>query len=188
MTRPAAILFDSQLGIVTLSAGDGPELELTVPALFGAIEGAEPKGEFVVVRTEGGRVSFHADTGKMHWHSMKKALRAHCLLPAFARRVDLHITSHQGGAHSGWITLDKQTLHRISSDDEPEAPRRLGALLAEYLSSAPEAALRSDHVVLASLALLDRRLDLAIAEQNPHRFDAALWRRFHELRGSEGSA
>ena len=149
-----AIVIDEEKRLVIVSLTPSEDLELRVPPMFGAIKGAELRGAFVLVRTAGGRISFHTDPwhvndvgsheahpvrGKMHWHSMKKALRTHCLIPEFSRRVDLHITHYRfknGGSSSrsskGWITLDQEILYRCSSDVDGAhgEPYELGAALA----------------------------------------------------------
>jgi hypothetical protein len=207
-----AIVIDEEKRLVIVPLTSSEDLELRVPPLFGAIESAELRGAFVLVRTAGGHVSFHADNpshvnnavwreahpvrGKMHWHSMKKALRTHCLIPEFSRRVDLHITHYRfksGGNSSrssrGWITLDRETLYRCPSgvDDAHGKPYQLGAALAEYLFLAPETAVVSNNLVVASLALLDRRYpDVLFNEVPIDRFSDALWCAFHRLRSSLG--
>ncbi len=178
--------------------------------MFGEIESAELRGDFILVRTAGGRVSFHAKErphvsnatwrdehrvrGKMHWHSMKKALRQHCLVDAIRRRVGLHLTNYRfkSGARSsssskGWITVDGEIVYRCSSGaiGEGGKPHDLGGALAEYLFMRPEEAVASCSVLLASLALLDRRFpDRLFDELEADLFDEPVWRRFYELRSS----
>ena len=94
--------------VIEVMAEGGSPLKLKVPSLLGQINSAELRGEFVLVRTAGGRISYHAATpkhvnnitwrrehslrGKMHWHSMLKVLRTHCLLADVAPRISFHIT------------------------------------------------------------------------------------------------
>lgn len=173
---------------------------LRVPVVFGVIRGSELKKDFIVVQTDGGRLSFHADgaedddkvvRAKMHWHSMKKALGNLCFLPRLASRVDLHVTQHRAGGSrstsSGWVTVDKQTLARFAVPPvKAEEPYSLGRAVAEYLYASPEASLSSDHLVHASLAVVDRRLtDARIRQLDRDRFDSPLWLRFLELRLEE---
>lgn len=206
------IVIDEERRLVVVSLASSEKLSLSVPPLFGCIEGAELRGDFVLVRTAGGRVSFHANNplhvsnatwreahpvrGRMHWHSMKKTLRTHCLIEEVSRRVDFHVTNYRfrGGARSsssssGWITLDREIVYRCSSgagDDRGE-PHELGAALAEYLSLAPQTAVASSKLVVAALALVDRRYpDALFNDIRVDRFDSALWRRFHRVRSSLG--
>ncbi len=185
--------------------GEGESrLEMRVPTLLGAIHSAEQRGAFVVVTTDGGRVSFHADTprrvsdltwrqrhplaGKLHWHSIRKALRRHCLLPGLEGRVEFLITHSRfsSGARSssgagGAVRVDGQTVLQCSPDGLPA--HELGAALAEYLYLQPEQALRSANVIVASLALLDRRLPAAALEERGRAaFAHPLWTACHDLR------
>ena len=115
--------------LVTMTTSQKPggvrHLEMKVPALFGDIEGVDLRGDFVVVRTANGRVSFHADT-----------------------------------------------------------PRRVSDVT--WRANHPLAGkIRSDNVIVASVALVDRRLsDLVFGRIDPCHFDHSLWKALYHLRSS----
>ena len=193
---------------IVVTIDGAPPLELKVPPLLGQVHSAELRGRFVLVRTARGRVSYHVDTpkhvknrtwrlehslrGRMHWHSMLKILRIHCLLDDVVPRVDFHITHHRyssgarsPSASSSRITLDKEIIcaSSMSTSEETISPHELGAAVAEYLFLPPELAIASSNVLVASIALLDRRLDDSLLRRiDRRRFDHPLWRRFFELR------
>jgi hypothetical protein len=208
--RPTEIVIDHPARVVSLEVEGAGALELHVPALFGEILHAERRGAFVLVKTAGGRVSFHAGAprrvadaawrlehplaGKLHWHSLRKALKTHCLLPALADRVEFFITHHAfktGGSSSsggaGRITVDGAIVCRFAA--EPPAggfrPAELGGALATYLTLDVRDALASPSVLVASVALLDRRLTRErFGGVEEGRFEHPLWASFHALRAS----
>jgi hypothetical protein len=200
---------DHDARLVSVLYERAPRLDMRVPTLFGEIYSAELRGGFVLVLTEGGRVSFHVEAGKhrnlgwkqrhslagkMHWHSIKNTFRQHCILPELRDRVAFHITHSRyssGGRSSagagGSVRVDKQKVLQCS----PTGCRahELGAALAQYLYLQPEEALASDEVLVASLALLDRRLpEAAFLGTDRHRFEHPMWISFYDLRASHRAA
>lgn len=191
----APLDINPQLRTVTAPSSTTPVV-MRVPRVFGEIRSAERRGAYIVVITEGGRVSFHTPGhrlgGKMHWHSIRKALRAHCLIPSLGKRVAFHITHSRfpsGGLSQlgagGHITVDGQKVLQCCSEpsDAQCRPSDLGAALAEYLFLDPEDALRSSNVLIASVALLDRRVPLSCVRSMHHdRFSHPLWASLLQLR------
>lgn len=190
---------DSEARIVTPVSAKGNVESMRVPALFGEILSAERRGKYILVMTESGRVSYHACSprhhhdklaGKMHWHSIRKALRNHCLLPQLKTRVNFHITHtpYAGGGLSavgagGRVTVDKQTVLQCSAYAHGLRPDQLGAALADYLFLDPGDAMRSDNLVTAAVALLDRRTSLvAVQRAESDRFSDEIWTAFYGLR------
>lgn len=123
----------------------------------------------------------------MHWHSIRKAIRTHCLMPALRDRVDFHITHsrYSSGACSsmgagGRVVVDGRKVLQCSAD--PSAghdcrPAGLGSALAGYLYADPVVALASDNVMVAAMALLDRRLDDTLFRSiERDRFGHPMWR------------
>ncbi len=205
------LVIDHEARLVSLLPADASgALDMSVPELFGAIHAAERRGQYIVVTTANGRVSFHADTprrvadagwrrahplaGKIHWHSIRKALRDHCLLPELSSRVDFFFTHHAyaSGARSssgsaGRVVVDRRIVYRCAQEPTEGGirPAELGAALAEYLYLAPASALASDTMLVASVALLDRRLSDACFDRVARaRFEHQLWESFYDLRAS----
>ena len=209
MTPGDELHIDHATRVVTAS-GEAGVTSMRVPLLFGVIESAERRGDYILIITEGGRVSFHATTprrgtnktwrdthplaGTMHWHSITKALRTHCLLAQLRRRVNFEVTHSRfsSGMRSsvgagGRVTVDKRTVLQCSNPPTPDGcvPAELGSALAEYLYLDPVDALSSDNRIVASVALLDRRLPgAAFAAVDPKRLDYPLWISFHALRAA----
>jgi hypothetical protein len=200
----ASFSIDHAGRVVSFALGTSETLDLRVPELLGAIQGAELRGDFVVVMTERGRISYHAETprrvsnrewrrahplaGRIHWHSIRKILRNHCLIIGLAGRVDFQIThfAFESGGRSdvgaaGRVTVDGRVVFQCSA--EHGLPWELGAALAEYLFVTPREAVDSDNALVASVALLDRRLSRSeLARVDRRRFEHPLWAAFYDLR------
>lgn len=206
------LVIDADARTITVAGGEPREFSFAVPAVFGDLQSAERRGEFIVVFTDGGRVAYHADTprrvsdqswqrehslrGKIHWHSLRKALDTHCLRSDLRKRVAFHIThsrypsgARSGAGGGGWVSVDGQKVLQCSDSPKHDyTPAELGAALAEYLHLEPIAARDSDNMVIAALSLLDRRLsDEAFAACARDRFQHRLWASFHDLRSSTGN-
>lgn len=189
---------------VIVESSRGATWTLSVPRVLGGIRRAERKGRYFVVDTDGGRVSYHIDDGRsfvgwwhnlpvrgrMHWQSMQKTLRRHCLLPALERRLQLSIADRRRGHQSitvvGRITVDKRTVY-ITPTGQGALP--LATAVGALLHRAPEDALASTDPIVASLALIDRRIGRSTVERtDPRRFELALWSRMRRLRLAEDGA
>jgi hypothetical protein len=107
--------------------------------------------------------------------------------------VEFFITHHAfktGGSSSsggaGHITVDRAIVCRFAA--EPVGgfrPAELGGALAAYLTLDVRDALASPSVLVASVALLDRRLTRELfGGVEVGRFEHPLWASFHALRAS----
>lgn len=166
-----------------------------VPSIFGRVLSAEVRDDYIVGRTERGKVAFHATSklsGKMPWHFMLKAFRELCVVDALADRVQFHITHHRFKNYTmssvgaaGRILIDRQVVLKGVAYPGPHefSPRDLGAALATCLDLTPAAALASAAPLVRALALLDRRMsDTDFLALNVPAGAHPLYAAFHRLR------
>ncbi|MEM9159283.1 MAG: hypothetical protein AAGB46_09560, partial [Verrucomicrobiota bacterium] len=85
------------------------------------------------------------------------------------------------------ITVDREVIFNCSvlGGSEVLHPKDIGSALAEFMFLEPHEAIDSDNVIIASTALLDRRIsDRQFQAIDRKKFDHAVWNSFLNLRQS----
>ncbi|MCA9686242.1 MAG: hypothetical protein KC457_29000 [Myxococcales bacterium] len=168
--------------------------EIRIPAMLGRIDQVEQHHDFLVIRTAAAKLSYHlapaSRVGYLVWNSLRKTIKELCLVPTFARQVDMHVLYYRNGmvasgsgssavGVSGRVTLDGKVL--TESNDLGFA---LGNRLEHYLHLDPLERMNADDRLIRAFALLDRETQTMVVTQRSGDEEDPIWSAFRSLRES----
>lgn len=168
---------------------------IRVPKMFGELGTIEQRANYLVVQGEHGKASYHLTrahgnlgagcrVGFMAWHSLRKAIRKLCMLPAAGKRVDMQVTYYRNsGGNSSEGAHGRVMLDRAIVCQGRDIAHHLGKSLEAYLHLSAEARLASTDSMIHAFALLDHELpDSAVVGVSPPVPASGLWDAFFKLR------